>query len=298
MSEKMTFNQINDQESSAYAQGHAGDDRYNPNVLVKRSDGSISVGRYDKSTHDAGNLPVYDASGNVDPLRVGKRKMALEAVSDQEQEALAAELAGEKLRVLEIGKQITDIAELAMYINAAVEQGKVTGSDETVYDAAQMAKQMASFMENVKTNPALALSYMPRSIRGEVKEQLGGIKAAETPTSGMITSEDVPKSVHETPTAEAEAPKLTKEEILANMTAGLSESDLNALRNFADEASDKRNAQINAGAAQNEDERRYYEGLSRSATEGTGHYFKSMSQAAKNIARQYAGLVHDGKVAF
>lgn len=89
MNEKFTFNQVNQQESSAYM-NRSGD---KPTVLVKRSDGRVTVGRLDKETRSV------DFSENGQELV--KPGVPLVELSDQRQAELAEELAGKPLRSAE-----------------------------------------------------------------------------------------------------------------------------------------------------------------------------------------------------
>lgn len=91
MSEKQTFKQINDQESSAYMNG-SGD---YPTVLISRTkregeeSGRVTVARLNKDTREA----HFTEDGQK-----WTKTIALENLSDQRQGELAEELAGRALR--------------------------------------------------------------------------------------------------------------------------------------------------------------------------------------------------------
>lgn len=82
MSEYPSYNQINEQESSAYVSG--GDMR--ADVLIKQPSGGVTVGRLDKAT------------GNVHVTEDGQEELypnvPLERLTDEHQGMLARELAG------------------------------------------------------------------------------------------------------------------------------------------------------------------------------------------------------------
>lgn len=80
MSEKPTYNQINEQISSAYMNRSDAD----PTVLVESTDGAIAVGRLEKGTHT-----VHFTEGGKE---IVKQDTPLEVLSDEHQEKLAAEL--------------------------------------------------------------------------------------------------------------------------------------------------------------------------------------------------------------
>ncbi len=82
MSENLTFNQINDQVSSAYRK----QDAIEPAVLIERSDGRITTGKLEIGTRN-----VLFSEDGLDKMRPN---VSLEKLSDQNQERLAAELAG------------------------------------------------------------------------------------------------------------------------------------------------------------------------------------------------------------
>ena len=91
--EKRTFNQINEQESSAYRRGSDA----LPSVLIQRSDLGITVGNLDKHT---GNVlftedGVYKMHPNV----------PLERLTDEHQQKLATLLAGKVLRGVELASE-------------------------------------------------------------------------------------------------------------------------------------------------------------------------------------------------
>lgn len=85
MSETPTYKQINQQESSAYMNRRDAD----PTVLLKRSDGRVTVGRLDMDT----------------------REVTMESLTDAHQERLAAELAGRALRGSEAAVTAPDAQE-------------------------------------------------------------------------------------------------------------------------------------------------------------------------------------------
>lgn len=85
MSEKLTFDQVNKQIRSAYMRRSA----ELPSVLVSRTDGRVTVGRVDTSTHK-----VYFNENGQDY----SKRVSHEAMSDQVQEKLAEALAGMALR--------------------------------------------------------------------------------------------------------------------------------------------------------------------------------------------------------
>ena len=93
MSEKFTYNQVNQQESSAYMNRSGAD----PTVLIKRSErsgGGVTVGRLDKSTRN-----VHFSEDGVDKYHPA---VPLAELSDQRQAELAEELAGAALRSSEV----------------------------------------------------------------------------------------------------------------------------------------------------------------------------------------------------
>jgi len=92
MTEKITHNQINEQETSAYINQSA----EMPTVLVRRSNGTIQTGYLDKAESEIYLSKDEYGKPNTDGLH--KRIRSPEAVSDREQEKLAAELAGVALR--------------------------------------------------------------------------------------------------------------------------------------------------------------------------------------------------------
>lgn len=100
--EKQTFNQVTEQISNAYIEGNDA----LPSVLIKRSDGRVTVGRLDPDTQ------------NVHFSEDGKSKMhgnvPVERLSDTYQAELAEELAGKQLR-----SRLGDIA-----ISSATHQGR------------------------------------------------------------------------------------------------------------------------------------------------------------------------------
>ncbi|HRJ06559.1 MAG TPA: hypothetical protein PK096_03290 [Candidatus Saccharibacteria bacterium] len=85
MNEKQSFNQINEQVSSAYM-NQSGD---NPTVLIRRTSGNITVGRLDTDTRKV----HFSENGEK-----WEKQVALENLSDAKQEQLATELAGRALR--------------------------------------------------------------------------------------------------------------------------------------------------------------------------------------------------------
>jgi hypothetical protein len=85
MSETLTYDQINEQRSSAYMNRSNAD----PSVLLKRTDGRITTGRL-----MAGINRVYFSENGQDFSKAVKR----EAISDQYQQQLAEDLAGAALR--------------------------------------------------------------------------------------------------------------------------------------------------------------------------------------------------------
>lgn len=85
MSEKFTYNQVNEQESSAYINRR--DDQ--PTVLVKRTDGRVTVGRLDKATNNVS----FSENGQK-----WWKEVPLRTLADQGQMDLAQELAGKPLR--------------------------------------------------------------------------------------------------------------------------------------------------------------------------------------------------------
>lgn len=86
MNEKFTFNQVNEQQSSAYMDGS----NEKPTVLVKRTDRRVTVGKLDRSTGDV--------DFQEDGLDKAKLAIPLAELSDQRQVELAEELAGKPLR--------------------------------------------------------------------------------------------------------------------------------------------------------------------------------------------------------
>lgn len=88
MSEKPTFNQINDQQTSAYLNGTGN----SPSVLIRRSgpEGRITVGNLQVGTRD-----VHFTENGEDLMH---REVSLDKLTDSHQEMLAAELAGAALR--------------------------------------------------------------------------------------------------------------------------------------------------------------------------------------------------------
>ena len=121
MNEKPTFNQINEQSSSAYMNGSNAD----PTVLVKRSDGRITVGRLDTEARDV----HFSENGQ----ELVKPSVSMEAFSDERQAQLAAELAGVALR--------HDVAEGGIHVDATHEPeesveafGDMSGVSETPFN--------------------------------------------------------------------------------------------------------------------------------------------------------------------
>ncbi|MGK2896260.1 MAG: hypothetical protein ACSLEY_01490 [Candidatus Saccharimonadales bacterium] len=94
MSEEFTYNQISEQESSAYM-NQSGDD---PTVLVKRTDGRITVGRLDMSSRNIS----FSENGE----KMVEPGVSMEALSDKRQAQLAEELAGVALRSNEVSKTV------------------------------------------------------------------------------------------------------------------------------------------------------------------------------------------------
>jgi len=82
MSENPTFNQINEQESSAYMNRSGA----KPTVLIERSDGRITVGNLDRGTQNV--LFTEKGADKMHP------NVSLERLTDAHQEMLAAKLAG------------------------------------------------------------------------------------------------------------------------------------------------------------------------------------------------------------
>jgi len=93
MNETFTYNQVNQQESSAY-RNRSGDQ---PTVLVKRTDGRVTVGRLDKETRDV--------SFTEDGQELMKPAVPMLELSDQRQMELAEELAGKPLRDNEVNQE-------------------------------------------------------------------------------------------------------------------------------------------------------------------------------------------------
>lgn len=85
MSEKLTYNQVNEQQSAAYIN----QSNENPTVLIPRKDGRITTGRLDTSTHK-----VHFTEDN----QSYEKSVSPEAMSDQVQEKLAEALADTALR--------------------------------------------------------------------------------------------------------------------------------------------------------------------------------------------------------
>lgn len=115
MTEKLFHNQINEQISSAYRNGTDVD----PTVLVKRSDGRITVGRLDRDAQVVGFTEKDQAL--VKPV-------SLEALSDDRQAQLAEELAGVALRGGEV-----DVATAAEAL-AESKDTSIEPSAETFHD--------------------------------------------------------------------------------------------------------------------------------------------------------------------
>ena len=105
MSETPSYKQINQQETTAYIDGS----KTNPTVLVKRTDGRVTVGNLHKDSREV------RFSENGDKL---KKTVPMESLTDAHQELLAAELAGRALRG----------SEVSISINAA-EQEQVAAID-------------------------------------------------------------------------------------------------------------------------------------------------------------------------
>jgi len=100
MSEKMTFNQINKQASSAYMNRSGAD----PTVLVERKSGRITVGRLDADTKN-----VHFSEDGQDFI---EPSVSMELLSDERQAQLAEKLAETPLRDNEAPAVIEKRAEL------------------------------------------------------------------------------------------------------------------------------------------------------------------------------------------
>lgn len=102
MSERNTFNQVNQQETSAYISGT----KDMPTVLIDRTGGNITVGRLDKNTKK-----VHFSENGQD----WEKTASMEALSDGYQEVLAAKLAGRALRgvgIVEVAPSETPVSRV------------------------------------------------------------------------------------------------------------------------------------------------------------------------------------------
>ena len=122
-----TFDQINQQISVNYRNGS----KKGPTVLVPRSNSQITVAEYDPDSREV----MFTGE---DGLRYTKPVLSLEAVSDQYQENLAAELGadlGAPTEVLSIQRRETVSADLAeRALSSAVNNGGRFGMGAEVVD--------------------------------------------------------------------------------------------------------------------------------------------------------------------
>jgi hypothetical protein len=126
MSENLTFNQVNQQESSAYMSGS----KAKPSVLIERSDGRITVGNLDKDTQH-----VYFTEDGVDKAHPN---VPLEKLSDQHQEVLAAKLAGVALRGGE-SVEVKSVEQMITEVEAAMDALQASMSEADRIPAWQYA---------------------------------------------------------------------------------------------------------------------------------------------------------------
>lgn len=90
-SPERTYNMVNEQKASSLNSGTTGA----PTVLIKKSTGQIVTAEYIEGRNGGPGRVEYTGD---DGRRYEKTMLARQAISDQTQEALAAELAGHELR--------------------------------------------------------------------------------------------------------------------------------------------------------------------------------------------------------
>lgn len=93
MSENLSFNQINEQQSAAYRRGEP----VAPTVLIEHGDGTIQPGLLNMETRDVDFIDQRDSEPKFYP------SVSLDKLSDEHQQKLATALAGAALKDSETG---------------------------------------------------------------------------------------------------------------------------------------------------------------------------------------------------
>ena len=148
-----TFNQINQQISVNYRNGS----EKGPTVLVPRGNSQIAVAEYDPDSREV----MFTGE---DGLRYTKPVLSLEAVSDQHQEMLAAELGasrGDHTEVLPSQRRESVPADLAKHALAAP-------------DRAPSAIESVEAEDNWSETDREALDAFARHAKGKRNAQLDG----------------------------------------------------------------------------------------------------------------------------
>lgn len=161
MNENLTFNQVYEQESSAYR--HRSNAK--PSVLVERSSGQITVGNLDMSTRN-----VLFTEDGVDKMHPN---VAIEKLSDQHQEMLAAKLAGVALRGNETG-QVKSIEQQIADVETEMDKLRASMSEADQIPAWQYA---TAVFPNESANAREKLSEQGRTQALQYKELYLQLKA-------------------------------------------------------------------------------------------------------------------------
>lgn len=145
-----TFNQINQQETSAYMNGS----KDMPTVLIDRKSGNVTVARLDKNTRTA-----YFTENGV----AYEKTIALENLSDAQQEELAEKLAGRALRgAVEIEPEVSPKSSVEFDENGLIKMPEWMRNN----DQAQPVLEVAAVQEVEPT--ADPLDALDESVRAEV----------------------------------------------------------------------------------------------------------------------------------
>ncbi len=144
-----TFNQINQQETSAYMNGS----KDMPTVLIDRKSGNVTVARLDKNTRTA-----YFTENGV----AYEKTIALENLSDAQQEELAEKLAGRALRsTVEIEPEPTPVSSVEFDEDGLIKMPDWMRNNEQAQPVADVAAQEA-------VQAVDPLDALDESVRAEV----------------------------------------------------------------------------------------------------------------------------------
>ncbi|GEM_PF-6841411 len=259
MSEKIAFKQIIDQS----ANGNSPLNSERPTVLVRRSDGTIS----------AGNMLTMGAGSNKAVIEVftsqgmGEKFVPVVELSDEHQQALAAELAGKALRTLsydQVNQQNT-----SAYISSDPEVRKqnptvlVRRSDGTIStgNMLPMGAGTNKAIIEIATDEGQAEKIVDvRTLSDEHQAYLADELASTRVANLEVT--------------------ITREDRLNKLKESLSPSDLKSLNDYVNALQDKKQAQ-RAGNAEG----------SLLHGQRAGKARMSLSPNALAVASEYAALI-------